>query len=35
MEKYNILGVIGDGAFGTVRKATNSTSTEHMIVAIK
>jgi len=24
MKKYNILGVIGDGAFGTVRKATNS-----------
>lgn len=35
MKKYNILGVIGDGAFGTVRKATNSQSTEHMIVAIK
>lgn len=35
MKKYNVLGVIGDGAFGTVRKATNSQSTEHMIVAIK
>lgn len=35
MKKYNILGLIGDGAFGTVWKATNSQSTEHMIVAIK
>ena len=35
MEKYNIVGVIGDGTFGTVKKATNSSSTEHMIVAIK
>ena len=35
MDKYNIVGIIGDGTFGTVKKATNSSSTEHMIVAIK
>lgn len=35
MDKYNIIGEIGDGTFGTVLKATNTNSTEHMIVAIK
>jgi protein kinase len=35
MKKYNIIAEIGDGTFGTVLKATNINSTEHMIVAIK
>ena len=35
MNKFNIIKTLGDGTFGTVKKATNPQSTEHMIVAIK